>query len=86
MAGWAAVVAMAKLRRGQSAVVEQLQPDCGSEDGLPQRLRELGFLEGEEVLVVAAGAAGGPLAVRVGETTFALRIAEAERVRVRCPR
>jgi ferrous iron transport protein A len=46
-------------------------------------LRELGFLDGEEVKVLAAGLSGGPLAVRVGETTFALRMREAECVTVR---
>jgi ferrous iron transport protein A len=85
MAVWAAVVAMTQLRRGQTAVVEELRrPETSFEGDLSQRLRELGFHDGEEVQVLAAGAAGGPLAVRVGETTFALRLAEAERVRVRC--
>ena len=84
MAVWATVVALAQLGRRQPAVVVDLQPDAGPPGNLTERLRELGFLDGEEVQVLAAGAAGGPLAVRVGESTFALRIAEAERVRVRC--
>jgi ferrous iron transport protein A len=43
-----------------------------------QRLRELGFIEGETVRVVRRGQPGGePLAVRVGVSTFALRRAEA---------
>ena len=48
------------------------------------RLAELGFMEGERVEVIARAAFGGPLAVRVGTATFALRRAEAAAVRV-CP-
>ena len=47
------------------------------------RLMEIGFLPGEPVRVVAAGFPGGdPLAVRVGQATFALRRHEAALVRV----
>jgi ferrous iron transport protein A len=43
-----------------------------------QRLRELGFIDGEAVCVLRRGQPGGePLAVRVGVSTFALRRAEA---------
>lgn len=49
-----------------------------------QRLRELGFIEGEPVCVMRRGQPGGePLAVRVGVSTFALRRAEAACVQVR---
>lgn len=41
-------------------------------------LEELGFLPGEQVMLLARGAWGGdPLVVRVGQSTFALRRAEA---------
>ncbi|WP_287697368.1 FeoA family protein [Accumulibacter sp.] len=47
------------------------------------RLFEIGFIDGERVRVVARGYPGGePLAVRVGDTMFALRRFEAERVLV----
>jgi ferrous iron transport protein A len=47
-------------------------------------LRELGFVAGEEVVVVAAGPLGAePLLVQVGFTRFALRRVEAARVRLR---
>jgi ferrous iron transport protein A len=49
---------------------------------LAERLAELGFLPGERVRVLARGALKGPLAVRVGSGTFALRLAEAMCVRV----
>ena len=52
-------------------------------DDLALRLAELGFLAGEAVEVVAKAAFGGPLAVRVGSATFALRRSEAAAIRVR---
>lgn len=52
-------------------------------DVIARRLRELGFVPGELVRVVAQGPLGGdPLLVQVGFTRFALRRAEAERVQV----
>ena len=58
--------------------------DTGGADGadLCLRLAEIGFLEGERVEVIAQAAFGGPLAVRVGTATFALRRVEALAVRV----
>lgn len=53
-------------------------------DSVAERLRELGFVAGEPVEVVAAGPLGGdPLLVQIGYTRFALRRAEAARVRLR---
>ena len=47
------------------------------------RLRDLGFVRGEAVRIVAAGPIGGdPLLVQVGFTRFALRHGEASRVMV----
>jgi ferrous iron transport protein A len=41
-------------------------------------LEEIGFIAGEPVMLMARGALGGdPLVVRVGQSTFALRRAEA---------
>lgn len=41
-------------------------------------LEEIGFLPGERVMVLTRGLLGGdPLVVRVGQSTFALRRAEA---------
>ena len=43
-----------------------------------QWLDEIGFIPGERVMVTARGVSGGdPLVVRVGNSTFALRRAEA---------
>ena len=81
----AAVLALARLPLGQTAAVAGVRPISGVAENLPVRLRELGFLDGEAVTVLASGLAGGPLAVRVGGTTFALRSAEAESVLVHLP-
>ncbi len=48
-----------------------------------ERLMELGFLPGESVRVVAKGyPSGDPIAVRIGQATFALRRFEAELIAV----
>ena len=51
----------------------------GEDDQISSRLAQLGFLAGERVCVLRRGAGGRePLAVQVGATVFALRLAEAE--------
>ena len=63
-----------------SAVVDSVQ-DLHANDAIARRLRELGFVKGEEVRLVAKGPVGGePLLVQVGFTRFALRISEAKRI------
>lgn len=48
------------------------------------RLQELGFLEGEPVRVLRRGPGGRePIAVRIGDTQFALRRVEAQCIEVR---
>lgn len=64
------------------AIVKAVQ-DAHSGDVIARRLRELGFVPGEEVTLVAKGPIGGePVLVQVGYTRFALRLAEAARVHV----
>ncbi|MFZ5547876.1 MAG: FeoA family protein [Pseudomonadota bacterium] len=54
-----------------------VQPPPGAPEWLA-RLEEIGFLPGEQVSVQARGLPGhDPLVVRVGDSTFALRRAEA---------
>ena len=49
-----------------------------------RRLGELGFIPGEPVQLLRRGPGGRePLAVRVGDTQFALRLVEAQCVQVR---
>ena len=79
----AAVMGLVKLPRGRTAQVADVQASSPVAADLPTRLRELGFLDGEEITVLATSLSGGPLAVRIGETTFALRVREAECVTVR---
>lgn len=66
-----------------SAIVDAVE-DHGPQDAIARRLRELGFVNGEEVEVVAKGPLGAePLLVQVGFTRFALRRSEAARIRLR---
>ena len=62
-----------ELPRRRPAIVEAVQ-DHGENDPIARRLRELGFVAGEPVQVVAQGPFGAePLLVQVGYTRFALR-------------
>jgi ferrous iron transport protein A len=73
-------VRLSELKKGASAVVREVE-DAHAADPIARRLRELGFVSGEPVRVVASGPIGGdPLLVQIGYTRFALRRAEAERV------
>ncbi len=72
-----------QLARRMPAIVEGVE-DAAPNDAIARRLRELGFVAGERVEVVAAGPVGAePLLVQVGFTRFALRKVEAARVRLR---
>ena len=74
-----------ELARRTPAIVESVL-ETTPDDVIARRLRELGFVAGEEVQVVAAGPVGAePLLVQVGFTRFALRRVEAARVRLRAP-
>jgi ferrous iron transport protein A len=76
-------VTLSELPLHASAKVEDVQ-DLHPNDAIARRLRELGFVNGEEVRLVARGPVGGePLLFQVGFTRFALRRSEAARVRVR---
>ena len=73
---------LSELPRRIAAIVEQVE-DQTPNDAIARRLRELGFVKGERVEVMAAGPiAAEPLLVQVGFTRFALRRSEAARVRV----
>ena len=74
---------LSDLPKGAPAVVDCVH-DAHAADPIAQRLRDLGFVDGEPVRVVAVGPMGGdPVLVQIGYTRFALRRAEAARVRVR---
>ncbi len=72
-----------QLARRTPAIVEDVE-DQAPNDAVARRLRELGFVTGEKVQVVATGPFGAePLLVQVGYTRFALRQVEAARIRLR---
>lgn len=69
----------------QARVVELLpQPLFGSQDErVTLRLKELGFLPGAKISVIGFGLLGSdPMAVHVNGTKFALRKAEAAKIKV----
>ncbi len=74
---------LSELPLRKPAIVEAVQ-DQTSHDAIARRLRELGFVTGEPVEVVARGPLGAePLLVQIGFTRFALRRSEAARVKLR---
>ena len=72
------------LPRGVAATVAGLrQSQDGRVNAMALRLMEIGFLPGEPVSVIAKGfPSADPLAVRVGQATFALRRHEAAQILV----
>jgi ferrous iron transport protein A len=81
-------VSLATLRKGARGVVTHVRDDAQSlgdeaQSTVSRRLLELGFIPGEVVEVVEEIWPGGdPMAVRLGNTTFALRRREASAVLV----
>ena len=72
-------IALDALERHRDGIVLGLKPaSTEQEKSLVLRLMEIGFLPGEMVRVLATGFPGAdPLAIRVGQATFALRRDEA---------
>jgi ferrous iron transport protein A len=75
---------LAMLKKGDSATVTGLATVNGAEQlAIKIRLLELGFAVGEKIRVVAESVPRrDPMAVRVGNTTFALRRSEAAMIQV----
>lgn len=74
---------LSDLPKGATAVVDRVD-DAHASDPIAQRLRDLGFVAGEPVRLVAVGPMGAdPLLIQIGSTRFALRRNEAARVLVR---
>jgi ferrous iron transport protein A len=79
------LVPLSSIGIGQTVTIRQVRTGASEIDGsdIGLRLLELGFVEGESLRVVAHGYPGRePLAVRIGNTTFALRRFEADYVLV----
>jgi ferrous iron transport protein A len=70
------------LKAGQSATVIHLAPPALGGQDVARRLMELGFVPGERIRMLKRGLPGGPVAVKVGESTFALRKFEAALVSI----
>ena len=75
-------ITLDQLRIGDRALVHDVVSNENTANGntfdIARRLKELGFVKGEVVRVLHRGYFGGePLAVRVGQSTFALRLFEA---------
>lgn len=70
------------LQQGQRARVVAVD-DAHPGDTIARRLRELGFIPGAPLRLLALAPFGGdPMLIGIGGSRFALRRAEAERVRV----
>lgn len=79
-----AMTSLSSLIKGDRARIRALTPARSAEQTvLLERLQELGFVPGELLRVVAiAFPSGDPIALRIGNTTFALRRHEAELIQV----
>ncbi|MFZ6722860.1 FeoA family protein [Undibacterium sp. Ji49W] len=78
----AGAMTLNQMKVGDSGIVLDVQDqDHAKSDSafnITRRLKELGFVKGEPVKVLHKGYFGGePLAVRIGQSTFALRNFEA---------
>ena len=77
------------LAAGQGGTVIHLAPaglqggTSGAGADVARRLMELGFVPGERIRMLRRGLQGGPLAIRVGQSTFALRRFEAALVSIK---
>ncbi len=67
---------------GDALTVQHVEAPHGAPEWA-RWLEEIGFIAGEHVMLMARGLPGGdPLVVRIGQSTFALRRAEAACIRV----
>ena len=70
----------------QTATIRLVHTAAGDDGRLRRRLMELGFVPGERVQVLRRVFFGrGPLAVRVGTSTFAMRKLESSLIEVEAP-
>ena len=82
-----ALTTLDTLAEGSSGTVEHVAPMLlGDGVDLARRLMELGFIPGERIRMLKRGMPGGdPLAVKVGNSTFALRRFEAALISIQAP-
>jgi ferrous iron transport protein A len=80
-----ALITLDALAEGQSAIIVHIAPGSAQDEGgdLARRLMELGFVPGESIRMLRRARPGGdPLAIKVGQSTFALRRFEAALISV----
>jgi len=80
-------ISLDKLKVGESGIVGKISQITAAithfDPTLTRRLMEIGFIPGEPVQVLHKGFFGGePIAVRIGHSTFALRLFEAALISV----
>lgn len=72
------VVSLSKLKRGESAVIVELE-----KGELGNKLMEMGLLIGEIILVTRIAPLGDPMSIKVGNYLLSLRKDEAVAVKVK---
>ena len=80
-------VSLDQLKVGESGIVGKISQITSAithcDPALTRRLMEIGFIPGEPVQILHKGFFGGePIAVRIGHSTFALRLFEAALISV----
>ncbi|MGH1357150.1 MAG: FeoA family protein [Burkholderiaceae bacterium] len=66
-----------QIRVGTAFAVTTVDPPSNAPEW-GQWLEDIGFIAGEQVMLIARAPLGGdPIVVRIGQSTFALRLAEA---------
>ena len=73
------MLSLDQLRPGQRGRISALTGN----DGLMQRLMEMGLLEGEELEVIRFAPLGEPVEIRLGDYCLSLRRREASRIQVK---
>lgn len=68
---------LAKVEINKIAKVIELE-----ESHFSSRLADIGFFPGQKVKVIHRSPFGDPIAIRIGESTFSLRINEAKTIKV----
>ena len=77
------VFALADVATGQTFEIVNIAAPVDAPDW-GKRLQEIGFIVGEHVSVLRRGVPGGdPMAIRISDSTFALRRAEAACIQVK---
>ncbi|WP_286295690.1 FeoA family protein [Polynucleobacter sp. TUM22923] len=72
-----------EVRPGMKVFVKSIALAIGVDGDIRGQLEDIGFLPGEQLEVLRKGFLGqGPIMVRVGSSTFALRESEAQLIEV----